>query len=115
MNTRPNPVASIRNRLYSAPAGPKRFLFGAKASLCLDRLLDSTSLGGRLAELAGRSVLIAVRDQFAAAIALIELDGIASRLILCPPDLPSEHLASVVAGASVDAIVSDDDRGDDGL
>src|SRR5205823_11428546 len=71
--------------------------------------------GGRLAELAGRSVLIAVRDQFAAAIALIELDGIASRLILCPPDLPPEHLASVVAGASVDAIVSDHDRGDDGL
>jgi acyl-CoA synthetase (AMP-forming)/AMP-acid ligase II len=60
---------------------------------------------------AGRSVLIA-RDQYAAALALIELDGIARRLILCPPDLAAEHLPGVVAKAGVDAIVSEHDRGD---
>jgi hypothetical protein len=122
MNTSPNPVASIRDRLGNAPEGPARFLWGATAGVCLGNLvnINGTSLGGRAAELAGRSVLIATRDQFAAALALIELDGLARRLVmctpdLCAPDLPSEHLPTVVANAGVDAIVSDHDRRDDGL
>ena len=114
MNT-PNPIMSIRDRLSNAREGPARFLWGASASVCLGHLFNGTSLGGRVAELAGRSVLIATRDHFAAALALIELDGIARRLIVCTPDLPSEHLPAVVAKAGVDAIVSDHDRGDDGL
>jgi acyl-coenzyme A synthetase/AMP-(fatty) acid ligase len=48
-------------------------------------------------------------------LALIELDGIARRLIVCTPDLPAEHLPAVVAKAGVDGIVSDHDRDDDGL
>jgi acyl-coenzyme A synthetase/AMP-(fatty) acid ligase len=66
-----------------------------------------TSLGGRLAELSGRSVLLRTRDQFAAALAIIELDGVARRLIICPPDLDSAHLPALIARADVNAIVSD--------
>ena len=58
-------------------------------------------------ELSGRSVLIATTDQLAAAAALIELDGIARRMVLCPPDLPAEYLPSIVKSAEADAIVSD--------
>jgi len=115
MNTPPSPMASIRDSLGHAPEGPERFLWGATASAGLGPRLDATALGGRAAELAGRSVLIATRDQFAAALALIELDGIARRLVVCTPDLPSEQLPAVIAKAGVDAIVSDHDRGDDGL
>jgi acyl-coenzyme A synthetase/AMP-(fatty) acid ligase len=115
MNTPPNAKMSIRDSLGKAPELPQRFLWGARASVRLDRLLSGTTLGGRVAEAAGRSVLIATRDQFAAALALIELDGIARRLILCTPDVASEHLPTVVAKAGVDAIVSDHDRGNDGL
>ena len=115
MNTPPQALASIRDRLADAPEGSQRFLWGATAGVCLDHVLHATSLGGRVAEVAGRSVLIATRDQFAAVLALIELDGIARRLIVCTPDLPSEHLPAIVAQAGVDAIVSDHDRGDDGL
>src|SRR6185295_4065597 len=75
----------------------------------LAHVLTGTSLGGRATELAGRSVLIATRDQYAAALALIELDGIARRLVVCTPDLSPEHLAAVVARADVDAIISDRD------
>ncbi len=107
MNTPPNPIASIRDRLGNAPEGPERFLWGATASVCLGHLLNATSLGGRASELAGRSVLIATRDQFAAALALVELDGVARRLIVCAPDLPPEHLPAVVAKAGVDAVVLD--------
>ena len=40
-----------------------------------------------------------------AAVAMIELDGLARRLILCPPDLKPEHLAAVISSAGVDAAV----------
>src|SRR5258706_3592555 len=114
MSTPPHPIASIRDRLGSAPEGPTRFLWGATAGVSLGDLFNGTILGGRAAELAGRSVLVATRDQFAAALALIELDGIARRLIICTPDLSSEHLPGVVAKAGADAIVSDHERDDDG-
>jgi acyl-coenzyme A synthetase/AMP-(fatty) acid ligase len=65
-----------------------------------------TNLGARLGELAGRSVLVATRDQIAAALAFIALDGIARRLVVCTPDLAAEHLPAVVASAGVDATLS---------
>jgi acyl-coenzyme A synthetase/AMP-(fatty) acid ligase len=112
MNTPLNPGTSIRARLADAREGRERFLWGATASVCLGHLVNGTSLGGRTAELAGRSVLIVTRDQCAAALALIELDGIARRLIVCTPDVVSAHLHAVVAKAAVDAIVSDHERDD---
>jgi acyl-coenzyme A synthetase/AMP-(fatty) acid ligase len=102
-------MPSIRHSLGNAHANRTRFLWGASASVCLGDLLDSATLAARAAELAGRSVLIATRDQLAAALALIELDGIAKRLIVCTPDLTAEHLPELVARAGVDAIVADDD------
>jgi acyl-coenzyme A synthetase/AMP-(fatty) acid ligase len=106
MNTPPNTLASIRDRLADAPEGSQRFLWGATASVCLGDLFDGTSPGSRVAELAGRTVLVATRDQFAAALALIELDGIARRLIVCTPDLPAEHLPAIVAKANVDVVLT---------
>lgn len=83
-------------------------LSGPDASVSLGDLAWGSSLGGRLEELRGRSVLVATRDQLTAGLALIELDGIARRLVLCPSDLPLEFLPSVAATAGVDAIVSDE-------
>src|SRR5437867_6039847 len=82
-------------------------LHGAEASVTLADLSHGSSLGGRLEELRGRSVLVVTRHQLTAALALVELDGIAGRLVLCPPNLPIEHLAFVVATAAVDALVTD--------
>src|SRR5216117_2908681 len=84
-----------------------RALWGAEASVTLGELVRGSSLGGRLEELRGRSVLIATSDQLTAALALTELDGVARRLVLGPPDLPSEHLSHIVTTAAVDALVSD--------
>ncbi len=55
----------------------------------------------------GRTVLVATHDQLSAALALIELDGVAQRLVLCPPDLASEHFPHVIATAGADAWVRD--------
>src|SRR5436190_12834834 len=105
-------IAPARTSLWSAlnGAGPlsDRALWGAEASVSLGDLVDGSALEGRLEELRDRSVLVATRDQLTAALALIELDGVASRLVLCPPDLPAEHLPYVVATAAVDAQVTDE-------
>jgi acyl-coenzyme A synthetase/AMP-(fatty) acid ligase len=44
----------------------------------------------------------------AAAIALIELDGFARRIVLCPPDLADSDLPDVVAIAGVEAVAFDE-------
>jgi acyl-coenzyme A synthetase/AMP-(fatty) acid ligase len=71
-----------------------------------------SSLGGRLEESRGRSVLVAIRDQLTAGLALIELDGIARRMVLCPSNLPRALLPYLAATARVDAIVSDETEPD---
>src|SRR5580704_4595117 len=84
--------------------GADRHLHGRDTSVALGDLARGTSLGGRLPDLADRSVLIATGDQLTAALALIELDGVARRMILCPPDIAAEHLPRVIADAGVDAV-----------
>ena len=99
--------ASLWSAAGAAGRLSERALLGAEASVTLNELVRGSSLGGRLEELRGRSVLVATRDQLTAALALIELDAVASRLVLCPPDLPVTHLPWVMATAGVDALVSD--------
>ena len=89
-----------------------RFFRGASGSAAFADLRGGTSLGGRLGELAGRSVLLATHDQLAAALALIELDGVARRIVLCPPDVAAGHLPEIAANAEVDAILSDREPAD---
>jgi len=90
-------------------AGPlcDRWLHGAEASVKLATLSRDSCLGAPLDELRGVSVLLKVRDQLPAALALIELDGIARRIVLCPPDVPDEHLPAVIATAEADIVVAD--------
>jgi acyl-coenzyme A synthetase/AMP-(fatty) acid ligase len=58
-------------------------------------------------ELEGRAVLIATKEQLPAALALLELDGVSSRLVLCPPDIPTSGLSEIVGEARIDAILTD--------
>jgi acyl-coenzyme A synthetase/AMP-(fatty) acid ligase len=103
----PSDTRSLREVLRNASDTSSRFLWGIKGSACLHDLARGSFLGGHLSELSGRSVLLAIHDQLATALALIELDGAVRRLTLCPPELTSEQLSSVIADADVDAIVSD--------
>jgi len=91
-----------------ANASSERLFWDRAARACIDHLARGTSLGGRLVELAGRSVLVATSSQLTAALALIELDGLARRLTILPPDTATDHLGALIAGAEVDAVVIDD-------
>jgi acyl-coenzyme A synthetase/AMP-(fatty) acid ligase len=102
-----NSPASLWDALRKADDLSARFLFGAEASVPLSELLGGSALDARGDELRGRSVLVATVSQLIAAAVLIELDGLARRVVLYPGDLPLEHLPFVMDTAAVDAIVSD--------
>ncbi|HWE46890.1 MAG TPA: AMP-binding protein [Caulobacteraceae bacterium] len=72
-------------------------------------ILNGVSIDADPASLAGRSVLVRTREQLAAALALVDLDGVASRMVLCPPDFDPTHLNHVIAEAAIDLVVSDDE------
>jgi len=78
---------------------------GRAASVALRELAAGSTLGAALDALRGRSVLIATHEQLPTALALVELDGVARRMVLCTPDLTPEQLAAVAATAQADAIV----------
>jgi acyl-coenzyme A synthetase/AMP-(fatty) acid ligase len=78
---------------------------GRGASVALRELAAGSTLGAALEALRGRSVLIATHDQLPTALALVELDGVARRMVLCTPDLTREQLAAVAATAQADAII----------
>ncbi len=96
---------SLRDWLI-AGAAAGRHLHGRDGGVALGDLAHGTSLGGRLADLAGRAVLVATDDQLTAALALTELDGVARRLVVCPSDASPEHMPAVIADAAIDAVVT---------
>ncbi len=93
--------------IAGARAHRESWLASRRGRVRLGDLANSSSLGGRREELRGRSVLLVTREQLPAAMALIELDGIARRLLICPPGLTREHLSYVATTGEVDAVVSD--------
>src|ERR1700722_565776 len=112
--SRPTEGLSLWQRQAAAGRLSRRWLWGADAAVSLAALSDGSSLGGPLDELRGASVLLSMRDQLAAALALIELDGIARRIVLCAPDVPAAHLPGVITIAEIDAVVGDRPVGDGG-
>lgn len=98
---------SIRSSLGNAGDLSGRYVWGRNDEIALKDLLSGTALFGRGIELEGRSVLIRTSNQLTTASALIELDGLASRIILCPPDLDPAHLPYLIETAEVDGVVSD--------
>jgi len=92
----------------TAAGVPPGSLHGLHRIVPLADLAHGTSLGGRLEELRERSVMLLTKDQLSAALSLIELDGVARRLVLCTPDLAPEHLPQVMRDAEADAWVGDE-------
>lgn len=107
MKTPCNSFPSLRDALHAGGTPPPGSLIGIEKCAALGDLLQRSALASGSENLRGRSVLIASADPFLVALALIELDGLARRLILYPPDLALKHLPYVMRFAEVDAVVSD--------
>ncbi len=105
---------SLRDLVAASGASHGASLRDAGVAVAFGDIISGTILSGRRHELQGKSVLIAAKAQLASALALIELDGIASRLVVCPPDFTPYLLASVIEQADVDAIICDEGTQDCG-
>jgi acyl-coenzyme A synthetase/AMP-(fatty) acid ligase len=77
-----------------------------EASVAFSDLVNGATFFDRIGDLQDRAVLLATNDQLSTAIALIELDGLARRIVLCTPELTDEQLSSIAATAQTDAIVT---------
>jgi acyl-coenzyme A synthetase/AMP-(fatty) acid ligase len=100
-------VISLSGLLRDSGCAPGSFIQDPEQRIEWLDLLEGSVLYSRGDELQGRAVLIAVQSQLATIAALMELDGIAQRVVLCPPDLQFEHLPYVIDTAQVDGIVTD--------
>jgi acyl-CoA synthetase (AMP-forming)/AMP-acid ligase II len=98
---------SLWDLTAQAGLSPGRFVGDASAGLVLAELRDGRHIDAAAEALRGKSVLISCERQLPAVLALLRLDGVSRRILLCPPDLPPAHLPAVMAAAEVDAIVSD--------
>src|SRR6185312_12151931 len=107
MRTPCKSVASLKEAIAVGGIVPRGSLVGAQHRVGLGDFLQGSAIAADVETLRGRSVLIASADPFLTALALIELDGAARRMILFPPDLALEHLPYVMRYAEVDAVVSD--------
>jgi len=102
-----SPRETFALRDYLGPEWKGRTISDAHKVVLLTNIVSETCLVGRCDELAGRSVLLAVTDQLISAIAMTEIDGVARRMLLCPPDLNADHFNALIEDAEIDAIVTD--------
>jgi len=104
------PLAERRS-LWALAAGRGlpvgRFVGDALGRVALAELSHGSSIEGSPERLRGANVLVASERQLPAVLALLQLDGLARRVLLCPPDLPAAYLPSVLAEAEVDFVLCD--------
>src|SRR5690242_8208030 len=105
--TKMSPRETTALRDYLGPALAGRTLSDAHHVVSLTEIVRLSCMAGRAGELAGRNVLIGMADQLKSGIAMIELDGLARRMLLCPPDLNPDHLAALISEAEIDGVVTD--------
>jgi acyl-coenzyme A synthetase/AMP-(fatty) acid ligase len=102
LETKPNILADL--------VGLSSCLFSdASSSVDLNKFEERVVLNCDENGLYGRSVLLRTRSQISTAMALITLDGLVRRIVICPPDLSSEHIPYVLDTAEVDAGVTDEE------
>lgn len=84
-------------------------LHAPDASTLWSDLLTRRILPRPPASLQGCSALLLTQHQSAAAAALLALDGVARRIVLCPPDFDLRQLPLVASMAEIDLLVTDSD------
>ncbi|MGA3047852.1 MAG: class I adenylate-forming enzyme family protein [Terracidiphilus sp.] len=98
---------SLRGSVIAAGNLTARLMVGDKTSANWGDLAGGRVLDNPLDKWSGRCVVLATSDPFSAAAALIQLDGMARRIVLCPPDVSRDILSFIANCAEADAIVTD--------
>lgn len=106
MKTSSWPPETLRLALVRAGAPANSRIADLRHSVALEPLISRGVLGAQLWQLAGKSVLIATGSQFETALALLDLDGVARRIVLLPPDVADSQLPAIIRDAAVEAIIA---------
>lgn len=75
--------------------------------VALADLVSASNIAAPLESFRGKSVLVSNVAQLPSVLAMLALDGIAARLVLCLPDITERDLPSVLGEAAVQTVVSD--------
>lgn len=102
-----SPPDIIALRQYLGQEPKNRTISDSRHVVSLTDIVQHSCLTGRSRELSGRSVLLATSGQLLSALAMIELDGVVRRMLLCPPDLDWDRLEVLLEQAGIDTIVTD--------
>lgn len=102
-----SPPDIIALRQYLGQEPKNRTISDSRHLVSLTDIVQHSCLTGRSRELSGRSVLLATSGQLLSALAMIELDGVVRRMLLCPPDLDWDRLEVLLEQAGIDTIVTD--------
>lgn len=94
----------LRDSLRQARAS-RQMIWDVGRDIALADLAAATAFEGDVGDLRGKSLILLAGDQLTAGLALIELDGVARRLVICPPDVHPEQIEAIIADAQTDAIV----------
>ena len=84
-----------------------RFLQDAAITFPLEILAEASLLDEHRHELEGATVAVRTDTQLTTALILLELDGVAGRIVLCTPDVSTEQLRAAVTVAGVTALISE--------
>ena len=82
-------------------------LMGSEGNAAFSALTAASPFVDALTRLAGQNVMLAVTEQIIAAHAMIALDGMVARLVICPPGVPEPDRQAIAAKAAIDTIVDD--------
>ena len=104
------PEARTLASLIANSASPERFVATKDYVVPLDRVAENSPFGADRSAFAGRSVVLFVRDMAKAAAALIDLDGVARRILLCPPAWDEAKLVSAAQSIGADALAFDEEE-----
>src|ERR1700742_1350490 len=100
----PREVFALRD--YLSPEHKGRVICDARHGVSLTDILAHTCLDACRSKLSGRSVLLSISGQLLSGLAMIEIDGIARRMLLCPPDLNPDYLKALIEDAGIDAVIT---------
>lgn len=108
----PTGKVTLQSLLERSNQLDRRACFAANGSVRFRDVLIGSCFSDQSCNFDGRSVFLATPDQLTTVIAMIKLDGHASRVILCPPDVDPKQFATIVAAGQVDIIVCGEDTSD---
>ena len=92
----------LRGKIAEASGAQERWLWGRDRAVALSSFARETYLHD--VDPSGRKALLLCDDQLNAATGLIELDGVADSILVCPPDLKHDHLLAVARAAGIDIV-----------